>query len=98
MTDTCKATFQNKPPFGSNGHSRLVVPRPAFSSSDALQGILPENVFLELLCLERKRAERSNKKFLLLLLDVEDATSIEHRAEIVSGIIKAADAVRRDTD
>src|ERR1019366_10139968 len=45
-----------------------------------------------------KRAERSNKKFLLLLLDVEDATSIEHRAEIVSGIIKAADAVRRDTD
>jgi exopolysaccharide biosynthesis polyprenyl glycosylphosphotransferase len=98
MTDTSKATFQNKPPFGSNGHSRLGVPRPAFSSSDALQGILPENVFLELLCLERKRAERSNKKFLLLLLDVEDATSIEHRAEIVSGIIKAADAVRRDTD
>jgi len=98
MTETSKATIQNKPSFDGNGHSRLGVPRLTFSSSDSMQGILPENVFLGILCLERKRAERSNKKFLLLLLDVEDATSIGRRAEIVSGIIKATDAVRRDTD
>jgi lipopolysaccharide/colanic/teichoic acid biosynthesis glycosyltransferase len=98
MSETSKTTFQNEPSFDSNGHSRLDVSRPVFSSSDPMHGILSEDVFLGILCLERKRAERSNKKFLLLLLDVEDATSIEHRAKLVSGIIKATDVVRRDTD
>jgi lipopolysaccharide/colanic/teichoic acid biosynthesis glycosyltransferase len=98
MSETSKTTFQNEPSFDSNGHSRLDVSRPVFSSSDSMHGILSEDVFLGILCLERKRAERSNKKFLLLLLDVEDATSIEHRAKLVSGIIKATDVVRRDTD
>jgi lipopolysaccharide/colanic/teichoic acid biosynthesis glycosyltransferase len=102
MSETTKTTFQSEPSFDSNGDSngdsRLDVSRPVFSSSNSMQEILPENVFLGILCLERKRAERSNKKFLLLLLDVEDATSIGRRAEIVTGIIKATDAVRRDTD
>ena len=51
-----------------------------------------------ILCLEKKRAERSNKKFLLVLIDVEDAANIGRHSEIVSGSIKATDAVRRDTD
>jgi exopolysaccharide biosynthesis polyprenyl glycosylphosphotransferase len=63
-----------------------------------MQGILPENVFLGILCLERKRAERSNKKFLLVLIDVEDGPNVGRHSEIVSGSIKATDAVRRDTD
>jgi len=63
-----------------------------------MHGILPENVFLGILGLERKRAERSNKKFLLLLLDAEDATNLETGARILSAIVKATDAVRRDTD
>jgi lipopolysaccharide/colanic/teichoic acid biosynthesis glycosyltransferase len=63
-----------------------------------MQEILPENVFVGMLGLERKRAERSNRKFLLLLLDAEEATSPESRAQILSGIIEATDTVRRDTD
>src|ERR1035437_8582702 len=98
MTEFSEPNFQNEPSSNGNGHGRLGVPQPAFPPSETLQRILPENVFLGILCLERKRAERSNKKFLLLLLDVEDATSIEHRAKLVSGIIKATDVVRRDTD
>jgi lipopolysaccharide/colanic/teichoic acid biosynthesis glycosyltransferase len=71
---------------------------PAVASSDFMQQILPENVFLEMLGLERKRAERSHRKFLLLLLDAEDAASTEIRAEVLNGVTRAMDAVRRDTD
>jgi len=71
---------------------------PAVASSDFMQQILPENVFLEMLGLERKRAERSHRKFLLLLLDAEDAASSETRAEVLNGVTRAMDAVRRDTD
>lgn len=98
MSQTSKVTFQDDQPYKSNGHSRLAGARPVFPPPDFMLQILPENVFLGMLGLERKRAERGNKKFLLLLLDAEDATSIESRAEILSGIIKATDAVRRDTD
>jgi exopolysaccharide biosynthesis polyprenyl glycosylphosphotransferase len=98
MTQTTKVNLQDEPPIKSNGHSRHGAARPAFSSSSSMHGILPENVFLGILGLERKRAERSNKKFLLLLLDTEDATSPESRTEILNGIVKATDAVRRDTD
>jgi lipopolysaccharide/colanic/teichoic acid biosynthesis glycosyltransferase len=71
---------------------------PAVASLDFMQQILPENVFLEMLGLERKRAERSHRKFLLLLLDAEDAASTEARAEVLNGVTRAMDAVRRDTD
>jgi exopolysaccharide biosynthesis polyprenyl glycosylphosphotransferase len=63
-----------------------------------MQGILSENLFLGMLCLERKRAERSRKKFLLLLLDAEDAGKSKRKAEILKGVIRAADEARRDTD
>ncbi len=98
MSQTSKVTFEDDQPYGSNGHSGLAAARPAFPPTDFMLQILPESVFLGMLGLERKRAERGNKKFLLLLLDAEDATSVEGRAEILSGIIKATDAVRRDTD
>src|SRR2546422_11396187 len=34
------------------------------------KGLLPEPMFLRALCLERKRAERSRKLFVLMLLDL----------------------------
>src|SRR5579862_6783194 len=98
MTQTIKAPFQNMPSLDSNGQPMLGLSGPAFASSDSMQGILPEDVFLGILCLERKRAERSNKKFLLLLLDAEDAPSVERQTEIIAGITQASDAVRRGTD
>ena len=32
-------------------------------------GMLPQELFMKLLCLERKRTERSGRRFVLLLLD-----------------------------
>ncbi|HEV7967679.1 MAG TPA: exopolysaccharide biosynthesis polyprenyl glycosylphosphotransferase [Candidatus Acidoferrales bacterium] len=98
MSETNSAILRYKPSFSGNEHPRRAVSRPAFTPSDFMQGILPEEIFLGILCLERKRAERSNKKFLLLLLDADDATKIGRHGEILSGVTKAADAARRNTD
>jgi exopolysaccharide biosynthesis polyprenyl glycosylphosphotransferase len=66
--------------------------------SDVMQRILPEDLFLGLLCLDRKRAERSGKKLALLLLDAEDAEKTGRKAKILDGVIKAANIARRETD
>lgn len=98
MSQTIKPMLHDEPPYKDYARLRQGSVRPIFSPPDFMQQILPEDVFLGMLGLERKRAERSNKKFLLLLLDADDATSIESRTKILSGIINATDAVRRDTD
>lgn len=87
----------NSPARRNNGSKRILA-KPAIHVSDSMQGILSENLFLGMLCLERKRAERSRKKFLLLLLDAEEAGKSKRKSEILKGVIKAADAARRDTD
>src|SRR5271170_1503453 len=66
--------------------------------SDVMQRILPEDLFLGLLCLDRKRAERSGKKLALLLLDAEDAEPTGRKAQILEGVIRAANVARRETD
>jgi lipopolysaccharide/colanic/teichoic acid biosynthesis glycosyltransferase len=98
MSQTIKPMLQDEPAYRDYARLRQGSVRPIFSPPDFMQQILPEDVFLGMLGLERKRAERSNKKFLLLLLDADDATSIESRTKILTGIINATDAVRRDTD
>jgi lipopolysaccharide/colanic/teichoic acid biosynthesis glycosyltransferase len=98
MIQISKPTVQDEPLYKNNGQSRSGAARPDFSPTRSMDGILPESVFLGILGLERKRAERSNKKFLLLLLDAEDATSFESSARIMSGLVKATETVRRDTD
>lgn len=75
-----------------------IVPRPAAKDPESLLEILPENLFLGMLCLERKRAERSRKTFLLLLINVENVELSRRRSRILEGVIEAADAARRDTD
>ena len=72
--------------------------QPRVNPSDVMQQILPEEFFLGMLCLERKRAERSGKKLVLVLLDAEDADKTGRRNEILDGVIKAAKAARRETD
>lgn len=72
--------------------------RPPLNPSDLIQRILSEDIFLGMLCLERKRAERSRKKLFLLLLDVDEATETTRKAEILKGVVKAANAARRETD
>jgi lipopolysaccharide/colanic/teichoic acid biosynthesis glycosyltransferase len=71
---------------------------PRSNPSDVMQQILPEDLFLGMLCLDRKRAERSGKKLALILLDAEDAGATGRKAEILNGLIKAANVARRETD
>lgn len=63
-----------------------------------MQQVLPEELFVGMLCLERKKAERSQKKLLLVLVEATDALrSLRHR-EVRSGLVRAVDAARRETD
>jgi lipopolysaccharide/colanic/teichoic acid biosynthesis glycosyltransferase len=72
--------------------------RPNFNPSNLMQRILPEELFLGMLCFERKRAERSGKKFFLLLLNAQEAIGTSRQATIFKGIVKAAESSRRETD
>lgn len=63
-----------------------------------MQQVLPEELFVGMLCLERKKAERSQKKVLLVLVEATEALrGIRHR-EVRSGLVRAVDAARRETD
>ena len=81
-----------------NGDSRLSTVRAAVNPSDLTQRILPEDLFLGILCLERKRAERSNRKFLLLLLDAAETVETERHNQVLKGLTEAANIARRETD
>lgn len=81
-----------------NGGSMRFFARPATPELGSLQLILPEHLFLEMLCLERKRAERSRKRFFLMLLDTGDSEKPGRKSRLLEGVIKAADGARRDTD
>lgn len=81
----------------SNHKSKRLVARPSVDPSDMMRSILPEELFLGMLCLDRKRAERSGRKLFLVLLDAEDAVKSGGQ-EILRRVAKAADAARRETD
>jgi lipopolysaccharide/colanic/teichoic acid biosynthesis glycosyltransferase len=65
---------------------------------DLIQAIMPEDLFLGMLCLERKRAERSSKGFLLFLIEIEEAGNPERRARLIKGVTKSINLARRETD
>ena len=85
-------TEQESIKFFSLGYSRRVNPAPAQHDKAAL----PESVFRSMLMLERQRAERSRKPFVLMLLDAH----LENGA--AKGILRqAVDVVlvtKRETD
>jgi len=60
--------------------------------------ILPEEYFHRTICLERKRAERSGKPFLLMLLDLGSAFPGERNSKVVQNVISALALSTRDTD
>ena len=84
--------------FPGNGRSFKPETARRLNPSDVMQRILSEEFFLGMLCLERKRAERSGKKLVLVTLDAEDADKTNRKNEILDGAIKAAKAARRETD
>jgi len=60
--------------------------------------ILNEKQFGELLCLERRRAERSRKPFLLMLIDLHKALENNHTDDLVSNVWSSVCSASRDSD
>ena len=60
--------------------------------------ILGEDTFMSLLYLERRRAERARKRYLLLLVDVKDAISDKQKTLTVQKITQTICEVTRETD
>ena len=60
--------------------------------------VLPEEHFHRMICLERKRAERSGKPFLLMLLDTGRVARTEKNGKVLQNIFSALALSTRDTD
>jgi lipopolysaccharide/colanic/teichoic acid biosynthesis glycosyltransferase len=65
---------------------------------DKQSAVLPEAYFHRMLCLERKRAERSGNPFLLMLLDLGNNLAAEKNGRILQDLISAMALSTRDTD
>lgn len=63
-----------------------------------LQDVLPEKLFLRALCLERKRAERSRKLFVLMLLDPGTQSQNGSAANVLNKTVAALFSSIRETD
>jgi len=97
-TNLNPAALQARGIASGNGKSKHLVARPSVNPSDTMQRILSEELFLGMLCLDRKRAERSGKRLLLVLLDAENAAKTGRQADILNRVAKSANAARRETD
>ncbi|MBZ5583338.1 MAG: sugar transferase [Acidobacteriia bacterium] len=75
--------------------ARTALRLDAFSSAGT---ILPQEQFLSMLCLERKRAERSHREFLLMLLSSERLLRTPEPDGYFSKVAKALSCSTRDTD
>jgi exopolysaccharide biosynthesis polyprenyl glycosylphosphotransferase len=60
--------------------------------------ILSEEYFHRMICLERKRAERSGKPFLLMLLDTGRFLASEKNGKLLHNVLSALALSTRDTD
>ena len=60
--------------------------------------VLPEEHFHRMICLERKRAERSGKPFLLMLLDTGRFSPSEKNGRLLQNVFSALGLSTRDTD
>ena len=60
-------------------------------------GMLPQELFMKLLCLERKRTERSGRRFVLMLLDPGNLLKAA-KEPVVANLLSAITQSTRDTD
>ena len=58
----------------------------------------PKIIFTRMICLERKRAERSGKPFLLMLLDTGRFSPSEKNGRLLQNVFPRSRCPTRDTD
>jgi hypothetical protein len=78
--------------------SKALSPHPAEPASAAGCGTLREEGFLRVIWHERKRAERSRKPSVLMLIEMENHFPFEKNGEALKKILSALAATTRETD
>src|SRR5882762_266962 len=63
-----------------------------------MRWLLPENSFVSMLYLERRRAERAKKRFVLVLVDVRKALSGDHKDRSLGALNRAISQNTRESD
>lgn len=84
-----------KPNFGRLFRGRL---RRLHSFGQRHHEVLAEDLFRRFLCWERKRAERSHKSFLLMLVDAERVLQANRNQKALTRILSALSCSTRETD
>src|SRR5215467_1474676 len=60
--------------------------------------LLDEDAFVSMLYLERRRAERAQKRFMLMLVDIKNVIAESYRKQTLSQIIAPLTNITRETD
>ena len=60
--------------------------------------LLNEDAFVSMLYLERRRAERADKRFVLILIDVKKTLSVVHKDRTMLALTNALSEATRETD
>ena len=71
--------------------------RSALREEDSGLGMLPQQLFVKLLCLERRRTERSGRRFVLMLLDPGNLLKSAD-SRVMQNLLSAISQSTRDTD
>jgi len=77
---------------------RIDVEPQSGPGESSISEILPRPAFLKMLALERKRSDRSNRPFALMLITSERLLSSVNQAQVVEGISGALAKSTRETD
>ncbi len=78
--------------------TNIVCPNTSCGLVDRDYGLYNEEYFKEILCTERKRAERSNEPFLLLIINIERIVQAANSKEVVKDLMSVLLPSTRETD
>ena len=98
MPNAKSASGNNERYSPGNRNSLRAVPWSHLNPSDLTQRILPKDVFHGLLCLERKRAERSKKQLLLMLIDSKGSPDLNGNGILLERVAGVLGQTIRETD
>ncbi len=91
--ETPSKNSQSHPKLGAHAHVSI------HDQGNAPQRtLLSEDAFISMLYLERRRAERAQKRFVLVLIDVKKANGVNHKDRELSALVAALSEATRETD
>jgi len=88
--------LNNMPRFRANSPLAPQSVIPADEPQD--NGMLAEELFVRMLRLERKRTERSHRRFVLMILESGELMKAGNRNETLDKVLRALSQATRDTD